>query len=206
MRGFGKRMLLVFLIGIILFGVRNWWGMGTETLTPLLTTMTTSDYTIARFTSLLGSLSWSVIYMTFHFIGFAFILSLVTTIPFNRILPAQLLMTGLLLIEKALVFLVFLMKGEVANVSFLSFGPLAATFLEEPYWIFFLNQITITTVIIIAFQYRFIISFIDVTKKRQLILVLIVIHAAIALITAGIGFIPMDSLFERFIEGGVGNE
>ena len=51
------------------------------------------------------------------------------------------------------------MKGEVANVSFLSFGPLAATFFETPYLIFFLNQITITTVIIIAFQYRFIHSF-----------------------------------------------
>ena len=49
-------------------------------------------------------------------------------------------------------------------------------------------------------------SFIEVTKPRQLILMLIVIHAAMALIAAGVGFIPRESLFERFVEGGVGNE
>ena len=205
MRGFANRILLVFILGILLFGARNWWGMGTESLTSILTMGTTADFTIARFTSLLGSVSWALIYMSFHFFGFAYILSLITAIPFKKLLPLQLLMTGLLLIEKALVFLIFVMKGEVANVSFLSFGPLAVTFIDIPYLIFFLNQITITTVIIIAFQYRFIQRFTGSTKTKQLVFILIGIHIAMALITAGVGFIPMESLFERYIEGGVGN-
>lgn len=206
MRGFKKRVLFTFLAGVILFAFRNWWGLNAEVLTPVLTTMTTADYTLARYASLLGSVLWSLIYMSFHLFGFAYILSFVTFIPFKKLLPLQLLMMSILLVEKGLVFLVFAMKGAATNVSFLSFGPLAATFIEAPFFIFFLNQISITTVIIIAFQYRFSRSFIEPTETKRLIWSLIGIHLAIALIIAAFGFIPMDLMFDKFIGGGVGNE
>lgn len=205
MRGFGKRVLFVFLAGILLFGFRSLWGMNTESLTSLLT-MTTADYTLARFASLFGSLIWSVVYISFHLFGFAYILSALIGIPFKKLLPMQLLMTSLLLVEKAIVFLVFAIKGASASVSFLSFGPLAATFLEIPFFIFLLNQLTITTMLIIAYQYKFLQRYSAITKSKRLIWSLIGLHLLMAIITASIGLLPAESLFEFITGGGVENE
>ncbi|HJF34158.1 MAG TPA: hypothetical protein K8V56_20545 [Sporosarcina psychrophila] len=206
MRGFKKRILFVSLLGVLLFAIRDIWGMNTESITALLSTMTTTDYTIARYVSLVSSLLWSLIYMAFHFFGFAYILSLLTAIPFKKLLPLQLLVTGILLLEKTVVLLVFMMKGATTSVSFLSFGPLAMTFLDSWYIILFLNQLTVTTVLIIALQSRFIRTFTGNTERKGLIWILIGIHVAMALIVAAVGFIPLESLFHSFVEGGTGNE
>ena len=206
MRGFEKRVLFVFLSGFVLFGIRSLWGINTASLTPILTTMTTADYTLARYASLFGSLGWSLIYVSFHLFGVAFVLNLVLKIPFKKLLPLQLLMTSLLLMEKALVSLVFMVKGVSANISFLSFGPLAATFLKTEYIILFMNQLTITTAIIVAFQYSFICSYTQLTRKKRLLWTLIGIHLVMALITAAVGFIPVESLFETITGGGAGIE
>ncbi len=205
-RGFKSRIFFIFLTGLLLYGVRSWWGMGTESITSLLTTMSTTEFTMARYASLLGSLLWSLIYISFHFFGFAFLLSIVTSIPFKKLLPLQLLMTAILLMEKLVIFLVFAVKGATANVSFLSFGPLAATYLETNYLILFLNQLTITTALIIALQYRFILSYTAFTQKKRLLWILIGIHITMALITAAVGFIPAESWLDMITGGGVGNE
>jgi hypothetical protein len=201
-RGFTKRIIFVFLAGLLLFGARSWWGMGTETLTPLVATMTTADFTLARFASFIGSLIWSIIYISFHFFGFAYIVHLLTNIPYKKLLPLQLLVTSLLLAEKALIFLVFLGKGATANYSFLSYGPLAATYLESRYLILFLNQLTLTTAVIIALQYSFIRAFTDESKRKSLLWTLIGIHLVLALLTASVGFIPMETLFDLIFDGG----
>lgn len=203
MRGFGNRFLLVFLLGILLFGIRNWWGMNTEAISPLMTTMSLTEYTIARYVSLLSALCWSLIYMSFHFFGIAYILSLLTSIPFKRLFPIQLVVTSVLLIEKALVFIVFAVKGATANMSFLSFGPLAATFLEQSYLIFFLNQLTLTTLFIVLLQYRFICSYEKDINKKHILWVLIGLHIAMAIITTAVGFIPLESLLAKLTGGAV---
>ena len=206
MRGFKRRFLLVFLIGVLLFALRDVWGMNTESITSLLSTRTTTDYTIARYVSLLGAILWALIYMGFHFFGFAYILSRLTAIPFKKLMPLQLLVTGILLLEKAVIFFVFTMKGAATSVSFLSFGPLAATFLNNWYIILFLNQLTVTTAIIVALQYQFIRSYTGGLNRKGFFWILIGIHVAMALIVAAVGFIPLEDLFHSLIERGVGNE
>lgn len=206
MRGFKKRILFVFLIGILLFAMRDFWGMGTESMTHLLTTKTTADYIIARYISIVGAGIWAIIYMSFHIFGIAYILSTVTVIPYKKIIPLQLLTTGILLIEKALVFGVFAIKGATANVSFLSLGPLAVTFLDYSYITVFLNQLTLTTAVIIALQFKFIRSYTGIRGWKGIFGTLLIIHISMALITAAIGFIPIEDLFRVVLEGGVGHE
>jgi hypothetical protein len=203
-RGFRKRIVFIFLVGLLIFGARSWWGMGTESLTPLVATMTTADFTLARFASFIGSLIWSIIYISFHFFGFAYIVHLLTKIEYKKILPLQLLVTSLLLMEKALVFLVFVSKGATANYSFLSFGPLAATYLESKFLILFLNQLTITTALIIALQLSFIRIFMGESTRKPLLWSLIGTHLVLALLTAAVGFIPMETLFDLIFDGGGG--
>lgn len=202
MRNFNRRLLIVFLAGIALFALREIWGMGTEALSSLLTEMTTTDYIIARYASLAGTIFWSILYIAFHIFGVAFILSVLTKIPYRQLVPLQVLITGILLMEKALLFIVFAIKGETVSLSFLSFGPLAVTVMENWYLILFMNQLTITSALIITLQYRFIRGFIaDGVRKGQLWM-LIGLHIAMALITAAVAYIPFDSILNSLFGGG----
>ncbi|MFS0575850.1 hypothetical protein AB1K83_09455 [Sporosarcina sp. 179-K 3D1 HS] len=204
MHSYRKRVVAVFLLGVLLFATREIWGMNTEKLTALLSTMTIVDYTIARYVSLFGILLWAILYMAFHYWGVAYILHRITSIPFKQLLPLQLLATGLLLIEKLLVFLVFALQGETTSVSFLSFGPLANTFLDNWYIIYFLNQLTVTGAAIVGIQYRFIRSYPSENDWYRMLPVLIGLHVAMALITAAVGFIPVEEWFHSLVGRGVG--
>ena len=203
MRGYRKRVVAVFVLGVLLFATREVWGMNTEKLTALLSTMTTADYTVARYASLIGILLWAILYMAFHYWGVAYILHRITSIPFKQLLPLQLLATGILLIEKLLVFSIFALKGETAAVSFLSFGPLANTFLDNWYIIFFLNQLTVMGALIIGIQYRFIRSYPSDNGWYRMLPVLIGLHVAMALLTAAVGFIPYEEWFHSLVGRGV---
>ena len=202
MRQFNRRLAILFITGLILFALRSLWGMHTESLTALLTTMSTSDYIIARYASLAGTIIWAVIYIAFHLFGVAYILSLLTKIPYKRLVPLQLLVTGLLLLEKALLFIVFAVKGSTVSLSFLSFGPLAVTIMDNWYLILFMNQLTIFSALIITVQYRFLRGFIIDGKRREHLWMLIGLHVAMALVTAAIAFIPFDALFNSVFGGG----
>lgn len=205
MQAFWRRVMLVFIISLIVFSLRSFWGMNTERLTALMVT-STADYTLARYGALVGSMIWSVLYAAFHLFGIAFVLSFVIGIPFKKLLPMQLLMTLLLLLEKAIIFTVFYLTGTSMNLSFLSFGPLAATYFELPFFIFFFNQLTLTTAIIIGYQYHFIRTYGELLKKSRLLLTLIGIHLLMAIFVASIGLLPIEDLFHNIIGGGAGNE
>lgn len=202
MRHFNKRLLVVILAGIVLFALRNMWGMNTEGLTSLLTTMSTADYIIARYASLIGAIIWAVVYITFHIFGVAYILSLLTKIPYRQLVPLQVLITGLLILEKAIIFIVFALKGTTVSLSFLSFGPLAVTILENWYLILFLNQLTLTGALIIALQYRFVRGYVAEGRWRQHLWLLLGLHVAMALITAAVAYIPFDKLLNSLFGGG----
>ncbi|EGQ26618.1 MutG family lantibiotic protection ABC superfamily ATP binding cassette transporter permease [Sporosarcina newyorkensis 2681] len=201
--GFKRRVFGVFIFGIILFVLRDMWGMNTETMTYILANGTLDDYTIARYAALIGSVIWSVIYMSFHFWGVAWILSKVTNIPFKPLLKLQLVVTGLLVFEKAILFIVFALAGKTASISIFSFGPLAMKFLENWYIIYFVNQLTIFTALIVAVQYRFIRFYEGDEIRKDVLWLLIAIQIAFALITAAVGFIPVEKLLNLLMIGGL---
>ncbi|MCM3636509.1 hypothetical protein M3152_02165 [Sporosarcina luteola] len=199
MRHFNRRLLLVFLAGIALFALREIWGMGTEALTSV---MTTTDYIIARYASLAGTILWSILYITFHIFGVALILSALTKIPYRQLVPLQVIIAGVLLMEKAIIFIVFAMKGATVSLSFLSFGPLAVTVMDNWYLILFMNQLTVTSALIITLQYRYIRGFIADGRWKEHLWILIGLHVAMALITAVVAYIPFDSILNSLFGGG----
>lgn len=202
MRGFTARIVFLFLSGIILFAARDIWGMTTESLSPLLLVATDGEFAIARFVSVLGAVLWAIIYISFHLFFVSYILGLITSIPARRIVPLQLLTTGLLLIAKALVFLVFVIKGETTNVSFLSFGPLSAIFSDSWFIIMFLNQLTIVSALIVSLQFSFIRTYSKTMNWKGLLAILIGLQIAFALLTTAVGYIPFERLFNYIVQGG----
>ncbi|MGE7544188.1 hypothetical protein [Sporosarcina newyorkensis] len=201
--GFKRRVFGVFILGIILFILRDIWGMNTETMTYILANGTADDYTIGRYAALIGSILWSLVYMAFHFWGVAWILSKLTNIQFKSLLKLQLVVVGLLLFEKAINFLVFAIAGKTASVSVLSFGPLAMTFLENWYIIFFVNQLTIFSALIVAVQYRFIRFYEGEEIRKDVIWLLIALQIIFALFTASIGFVPVEKMLNLLMIGGL---
>lgn len=201
MRDFKTRVWMVGLLGLLLFAVREFWGMNTENLTSTFVVAGIDAFTLARILSLVGILIWAFIYMAFHFFGIAFLLNKLTHIELSKLAVLQLYVLSILLIEKALMFIIFVLLGFTTPVSLFSFGPLAGTFLEQPFFIFFFNQLTIFTALIIALQVRFIRAFSEY-KSSHIFLLVLAMHVLMALITAAVGFIPFEEWYVRFIEGG----
>ncbi|WP_298824537.1 hypothetical protein [uncultured Planococcus sp.] len=201
MRNVNKRIACIIAIGLLVFAISEIWGMNTDSLTPLLAAGMWDAYTLARWTSLAGTLLWAGFYLAFHLYGAAFLFSKILRMPWRAAIIMQTYVTALLVIEKGLVFVLFSVTGFTMPVSIFSFGPIAATFLDNHFLIYFFNQLTLFTSLIIAVQYRFIRSFTKINPKL-ILLGLIMLHIFAALIVASFGLIPVDDMLSGFMEGG----
>ena len=201
MRDFKKRVWMVGFFGLLLFIAQELWGLRTESLTNYFVLNGSNTYMTARLASLVGIVIWAMVYMAFHFFGIAFLLNKMTNITLSKLAVLQLYVVAILLIEKALLFFIFIMLGVTTNVSLFSFGPLASIVFDHPFILFFFNQLSIFTALIIALQLRFIRAFTDM-NPRIILIILIAIHLAMALITSAVGLLPLEEWFNRFVEGG----
>ncbi|WP_223634787.1 hypothetical protein [Planococcus sp. 4-30] len=201
MRNVNKRIACIIAIGLLVFAISEIWGMNTDSLTPLLAAGMWDAYTLARWTSLVGTLLWAGFYLAFHLYGAAFLFSKILRMPWRAAIIMQTYVTALLVIEKGLVFALFSVTGFTMPVSIFSFGPIAATFLDNHFLIYFFNQLTLFTSLIIAVQYRFIRSFTKINPKL-ILFGLIMLHIFAALIVASFGLIPVDDMLSGFMEGG----
>ena len=201
MRDFKKRVWMVGFFGLLLFIAQELWGLRTESLTNYFVQNGSNTYLTARLASLVGIVIWAIVYMAFHFFGIAFLLNKITSITLSKLAVLQLYVVAILLIEKAVLFIIFIMLGVTTNVSLFSFGPLASIVFDQPFILFFFNQLSIFTALIIALQYRFIRAFTEM-NPRIVLLILIVIHLLMAMITSAVGSLPLEEWFNRFVEGG----
>lgn len=205
MRRFNQRIVWILALGVLVFALREIWGMNTGSLTPFLASGMWDTYALARWTSLAGTLIWAGIYLAFHLYGVALLFNKITDMPWRAALVMQSYVVALLIIEKALIFLLFAVAGVTMSVSVFSFGPMAATFIEVPFLTFFFNQLTVFTALIIAIQYRFVRNFTEISPKK-LLFGLILIHTIVALIVAAFSFIPLNDLLMDFTTGGASVE
>lgn len=201
MRNVNKRIAWIIAIGLVVFALGEIWGMNTDSLTPLLAAGMWDAYTLARWTSLAGTLLWAGFYLAFHLYGAAFLFSKILKLPWRAAIVMQTYVTALLVIEKGLIFLLFAVTGFTMSVSIFSFGPIAASFLDNTFLIYFFNQLTLFTSLIIAVQYRFIRNFTK-TNPKLVLFGLIMLHIFAALIVASFSLIPVDDMLSGFMEGG----
>lgn len=201
MRNVNKRIACIIAIGLLVFAISEIWGMNTDSLTPLLAAGMWDAYTLARWTSLAGTLLWAGFYLAFHLYGAAFLYSRILRMPWRAAIIMQTYVTALLVIEKGLIFVLFALTGFTMSVSIFSFGPIAATFLDNNFLIYFFNQLTLFTSLIIAVQYRFIRNFTKI-NPALILFGLIMLHIFVALIVASFSLIPVDDMLSGFMEGG----
>ena len=174
------------------------WGMTTTSLTSIYVLGFLDTYAIARWVSLFAIVLWALVYFSFHFFGVSYLLHLVTKVPVRIAAIMQLYVIAILLIEKALLFLVFVLIGYTTPLSFLSFGPLAAQFLDSSYFLYFFNQFSVFTGVIIAIQLQFLRRFTTLSTK-VLLAILIGITVLFAAVVALVSVLPID----QWLSGGV---
>lgn len=201
MRDFQRRVWFVALFGVLLYALRDIWGLHTEDLTIFFVNGFDDTFTIARIVSLIGTIIWSLFYMAFHFFVISFILHKLTKVDLSKVAVLQLFVVALLLMEKAFNYFLYAVVGYATDYSVLSFGPLAATFIEYPYLNYFFNELSLVTGLIIAIQLHFLRAF-STISTRNLFLILLALQIILALITAGFEVLPIES----WVEGGTPNE
>lgn len=196
-RGYKKRVAFIFVLTLLLFAARNFWGVGTEGLTGIFALGDNNTYATARILSLTGAIIFGAIYFAFHYFGISYALSILTEIPYAAVRRVQLFVIAFYLIEKTIVFAAFYNAGFTANLSFLSIAPIVAQFTTEDFVLFTLNQITLFSVIAIIIQYQFLNKFIEPAKHKGLLIRIIAVHAALAIIVGLLSALPLQEWLLR---------
>lgn len=195
--GYKKRALTVFILFIALFAAREYWGMGTENLTTLFASDLQNEYFVARILSMLGAILWATIYFCFHYYGVTYLLHLLMDIPYTWIKRVQLYVVVFLLIEKAIHFAVFYAVGYTTMFSFFSLAPAALQLIETDFVLFTVNQLTVTTVLIIIVQYLFLSKWEEEASRKMLVVKLIGIQLFMALFVGMISVLPIKEWIAR---------
>lgn len=194
-RGYKKSLWSVFLFTIIYFVVRNLIGIGTEPLTELIATDFTDTYIVARLFSLAGTIIVALLFWFFHYYLLAYVIAALTELPFKWVQKVQLYVILFIVLEKSITLLAFTIAGFNTPFTFFSLAPMTAYVYYHEFLLFFLNQLTVATLVTIVVQYTFFKQWID--QKNNLLLKLILIQLTIALVVAAISILPIIHWIER---------
>lgn len=197
-RGYKTSLWVLFFTTLLFFAVRNIWGIHTEGLTALLANGLDDRYAFARLVSLGGALLWGILFFVFYYHIFAYILHVLTDLPFKWIQKVQLYVIAFILLEKAITFLVFVIAGFSTPLTFFSLAPMTAYLYQHDFLLYFLNQLTVSTVIMIVIQYTFLSQW-EEESKGALLAKLIGVQIVLSLIVAGISILPIAEWIGRGI-------
>lgn len=194
--GYKKSLLFVFLFTILFFTARNVWGLGTEGLTEVLVVNGEDRYIVARLLSLAGALLMCIAFWLFHYYGVSYIISALTELPMQWIQKVQLYVIFFIVLEKVLTSIVFAIAGFNTPFTFFSLAPMTAYIYYHEFLLFFLNQLTVATLVTVFVQYKFFSQWIE-GNKNPLLLKLILIQLTIAIAVAAISVLPIFHWIER---------
>ena len=197
-RGYKRALWMLFLTTLLFFAVRNIWGMHTEGLTALLANGLDDRYMFARLISLGGAILWAISFFIFHYFVITYLLHLLTDLPFKWIQKVQLYVIAFIVLEKVITFIVFAIAGFTTPFTFFSLAPMTAYFYQHEFLLYFLNQLTVATVISVFIQYTFLSQW-EEESKKALLAKLILVQIGFALIVAIISVLPIF----KWIEGGL---
>jgi len=196
-RGYKKRAITVFILFMLLFAIREFWGMGTESLTSLFAMNQQDEYHTARLLSMVGAIVWGIIYYCFHYYGVTYILYLLTDIPYKWIQKVQLYVMAFLLIEKTILFAVFYAVGYSTTFSFLSLAPAVQQVLDKDVVLFIINQLTVTTVLTIIVHFTFLSKWEEASDRKALLVKIIVLQVIMAVFVGLISVLPLQEWITR---------
>ena len=194
-RGYKKSLYLIFFFTLVYYIVRNLLGIGTEPLTELLATDMNDLYVVARLLSLAGTIVIAILFWILHYYVISYTIAALTELPIKWVQKIQLYVIFFIVLEKALTLVAFTIAGFNTPFTFFSLAPMTAYIYYDEFLLFFLNQLTVATLITVVVQYKFLSNWID--HKKTLLAKLVLLQLTIALIVAVISILPIFSWIER---------
>ena len=190
LQGYKKTVFIVLLFAIILFVLRDVWGMYTERLTEIVGQGFVDLYIFARYISIVGAVLLGVLYFIFHYYIVTYFISLLTDLPFKWIQKVQLYVIASLLLFNSLEFIIFAVVQFVPLFSPFSLAAIVAQFTPNLWVLYFFNQIAFSTFITILIQYTFMEKWIE-DGRKSLLLKLIFVQIFIAALVATVSISPL---------------
>ena len=198
LKGFKKAFWGIFGFTLLFFIVKNIWGVNTDELTYLLATEEVDRYSFARLISLGGAVLFGIVFFVIHYYVITYFISLLTEIPYKWVQKVQLYVIGILVLEKVLELIIFAIAGFATPFTMFSLAPMTAYLYYHDYLLYFLNSLTVGTVIAVWVQYMFLSQWAE-DGKKSLLFKLILMHVVIAIIVAIYNILP----FAEWLEGGM---
>lgn len=189
-QGYKQALSWIFIWAIVYFTARDFWGMYTNELTALAGQGQIKEYIAARYISLIGALLFGILFFVFHYYFFTYLIALFTDLPFNWVKKIQLYVLFVLLAFKTIEFLLFVIIGYTPLFSPFSLASIFAQWTSNLWVLFFINQLSFATFIIIIIQYTFLEHW-DYEHRKSILVKLIFIHLLFAAITATISILPI---------------
>jgi len=196
--GYKRAFWGIFCFTLLFFIVRNLWGVNTDDLTYLLANQEIDRYSFARLVSLGSTILFGILFFVIHYYVITYFIHLLTEIPYKWIQKVQLYVIGILILEMAIALVIFAVAGFTTPFTMFSLAPMVAYLYYHDYLLYFLNGLTVGTVIAIWVQYMFLSQWVEGNKK-PLLFKLILIQIAIAIIVALFSILP----YAKWLEGGM---
>lgn len=198
LKGYRGRFWLIFALAILLYILRDFWGMGTDGLSYLFAADMQEEYIAGRYVSIIGAALMGALFFLFHYYLIPLFLSILTDTSFKAIARIQIFVIAAILLEKLILFIVFAMVGYTTPFSFLSLGPISTYLIDESFINYFFNQLTIATVATIVIQYLFLSKW-EEESKGVLLAKIIAVQVFFALVTAGISILPLYDYISKVV-------
>ena len=197
LKGYLTSVWVIFGFTLLFFIVRNFWGMNTADLTALLVNGEGHLYSFARMMSLIGAILAGVLFFVFHYYVITYVIYLLTKIPYRWIQKVQLYTLFFIVLEKTLTIISFAVAGFSTPFTWYSLAPAMAYVYYQEYLLFFLNQLTIATIITVWIQYIFLSNWVE--RPKALLLKLILIQVVFAALVALFSILPVLTWIEGWL-------
>lgn len=188
LKGYKKAVWIVFILTILLYVIRDVWGIYTFQLTEILVSGQMDRYVLARLLSIVGAAIVGACYFLFQYYFVSYVLSLFTDIPFRWIQKVQLYVISIIITFKCLEFIIFIIVKYTTLFSPFSAAAIFAQFTTFSWTLFFINQLNIATFLTIVIQYLFLEHWDE--NRKSLLFKLIIVQLLLAMAVATISITP----------------
>lgn len=197
MRGYRLRVGVVFFLIILFYLVRDLWGIGTEDMTYLFVSQFHAEYVLNRYLSAIGAAIYGIVFFLLHYFIISGCLAIMTETPYQVVKKTQLFVLTGLFVEKVFIFFIDVMLGYSTELSFLSFGPITASIIDESFFIYFFDALSIGTILMIAIQYWYLLKW--NRNKKKLLVKIIFVYFLFIFLEASYRLLPLKDYFEKVV-------
>lgn len=167
----GSKLLLLYFLSLIVFAIGGYFGIGSETFSKQITTMSMNEFEAGKLLIMGGNLIAGLLYPSLYIFLASLYFWIIGEVPYIKVVIVQMILFCLQLLEKVLLIPMFILLHVGNDGNPFSLGVISQHFLSNDYFIHVFSEITIFQLLIISLQYFYIKGFSE--RNHYLIFLLV---------------------------------